>query len=209
MNPRRKQQAQVLRTFRKVHRLTGAFLFVFFFIVSVSGLLLGWKKHSNGYILPESRQGTSTDLADWLPFDSLQTLAFTALHESVSPDLSLELERIDARPDKGMVKFVFSKHFWGIQVDGATGQILHIERRRHDMVENVHDGTIMDLWFDTDGEIIKLIYTTIIGSALFTFTLTGFWLWYGPKRMTRTRRPPQPRRKRLTPRPLEEEPLAS
>jgi succinate dehydrogenase/fumarate reductase cytochrome b subunit len=42
----RQNQAKLLRTFRKIHRTTGAFLFVFFFFVAVSGLLLGWKKHS-------------------------------------------------------------------------------------------------------------------------------------------------------------------
>ncbi|MEO0002203.1 MAG: hypothetical protein RL766_2249, partial [Bacteroidota bacterium] len=40
----RQGQAKILRIFRKVHRLTGAFLFIFFFVVSVTGLLLGWKK---------------------------------------------------------------------------------------------------------------------------------------------------------------------
>jgi len=41
---KRKSQAKTLRVFRKVHRTTGAFLFIFFFIISITGLLLGWKK---------------------------------------------------------------------------------------------------------------------------------------------------------------------
>jgi uncharacterized iron-regulated membrane protein len=184
----RKRQAQILRTFRKVHRTTGAFLFVIFFIVSISGLLLGWKKHSGGTLLPKSYVGTSTDLKDWLPLDSLQTRAFTALRDSVSPDLSLDLQRIDARPEKGMIKFVFDQHYWGIQLDGATGEVLKITRRRHDLVENIHDGSIMDIVLGTGSETLKLIYTSIVGSALFTFTVTGFWLWYGPKRMIRAHR---------------------
>ena len=181
----RKSQAKLIRTFRKVHRTTGALLFVFFFFVSVTGLLLGWKKHSNGTILPKSYSGTSTDLKDWLPIDSLHTIACKTLRESVSKDLSLELERIDIRKDKGMVKFVFIDHFWGIQLDGTTGKILHIERRRSDFIENLHDGSILDYYFNTKGEYFKLVYTTIMGCALLLFTITGFWLWYGPKRMRR------------------------
>jgi len=179
----RKQQAKVLRIFRKVHRLTGAFLFVFFFIISITGLLLGWKKHSGGYLLPKSYQGSSTDLKDWLPLDSLYAEASKILHDSVSPDLSLKIDRIDVRQDKGMVKFVFKEHYWGLQLDGATGKLLRIERRRSDFIEKVHDGSILDEWTKNKGGEIKLIYTSITGLALLMFTITGFWLWYGPKRM--------------------------
>lgn len=180
---KRQNQAKVLRIFRKIHRTTGAFLFIFFFFISVTGILLGWKKNSNGTILPKSYTGTSTNLKDWLPIDSLHKNACKILHDSVSTDLSLELERIDIRPEKGMVKFVFIDHFWGVQIDGATGKLLHIERRRSDFIESLHDGSFLDYYFGTTGEIIKLIYTTIMGFALLTFTITGFWLWYGPKRM--------------------------
>lgn len=182
-NKKRQTQAKLLRTFRKIHRTTGALLFVFFFFVAVTGLLLGWKKHSGGAILPKSYKGTSTDLKNWLPLDSLHKNACKILHDSVSADLSFELERIDVRKDKGMVKFVFTDHFWGIQLDGTTGKLLHIERRRSDFIENIHDGSILDYYSGTTGEQIKLVYTSIMGLALLTFTITGFWLWYGPKRM--------------------------
>ena len=179
----RQSQAKLLRTSRKVHRTTGALLFVFFFFISVTGLLLGWKKHSDGFLLSKSYNGTSKDLKDWLPIDSLYQNACIILHDSIAADLSLDLDRIDIRKDKGMVKFVFTDHFWGIQLDGATGRLLHIERRRSDFIEKIHDGSILDYYFETTNGQIKLVYTSIMGLALFTFTLTGFWLWYGPKRM--------------------------
>ena len=187
MQTKRQKQAAVIRVFRKWHRTTGALLFIFFFVVAVTGALLGWKKHSNGLILPKSFTGTSTDLKDWLPMDSLHTIACTILHEQVSTELSLELERIDIRKDKGMVKFVFLEGFYGIQVDGATGALLHIERRRSDFIENIHDGSILDHVFHTSNEQIKLVYTTMMSSALLIFTITGFWLWYGQKRMRKVR----------------------
>lgn len=184
---KRQKQARIIRVFRKIHRTTGAFLFVFFFVVSITGLLLGWKKHSDGLILPKSYKGTSTDLKDWLPLESLHAKACKILHDSISSELSLELERIDVRKDRGMVKFVFIDHYWGIQLDGATGKLLHIERRRSDFIENIHDGSILDYYFETEGEPFKLIYTSVMGLALLTFTITGFWLWYGPKRMRRSK----------------------
>jgi hypothetical protein len=179
--------ARLLRTFRTIHRTTGAALFILFFLVSVTGLLLGWKKNSGGLIQAPTFKGTSTDLTEWQPLGVLQARAEEALREHAGPDMSLKLDRIDVRPDKGMAKFVFAEKYWGVQVDGATGNILHVERRGSDLVENIHDGSILDAAFGTDG-IIKLIYTTVSGAALLMFTVTGFWLWLGPKRMRAEKR---------------------
>ena len=181
-NIRRKRQAKILRISRKVHRTTGAILFVFFFLVAVTGLLLGWKKHSGGMILPKSYAGVSTNQQDWLPVHVLHEKAVKIAREEISPDLSLEIDRIDIRPDKGMVKFVFVEGFWGVQLDCTTGELLHIERRRSDFIEKIHDGSFFDYLFSTNYEQIKLVYTSVMGLALLTFTITGFWLWYGPKR---------------------------
>ncbi|MEE1962959.1 PepSY domain-containing protein [Allomuricauda taeanensis] len=184
---KRKVQAKTLRVFRKVHRTTGALLFVFFFFISVSGLILGWKKNSNGKLLPKTQQGTSSNLKDWLPVDSLHTIAIGVLHNNVSPNLSSELDRIDIRKEKGSVKFVFVDHYEEIQLDGATGKVLSIGQRRSDFLEKVHDGSIIDRYLGTDG-IIKLVYTSMMGISLLLFTITGFWLWYGPKRMRKEAR---------------------
>ena len=182
-NPKRKSQARLLRIFRKVHRWSAISLFVFFFILSLSGLLLGWKKHSGGVILPKTYTGTSTKFEEWLPLDSLSTIAGEALIIHVGKELSLTLDRMDIRQEKGVAKFVYSDHYWGVQVDGATGEILHIGKRNSDMFENIHDGSILDRLLGTSNGQIKLVYSTLMGISLLSFTITGFWLWYGPKRM--------------------------
>ena len=181
INRRRQGQTKLLRISRKIHRTAGALLFVFFFFISITGILLGWKKHSDGLLQSKSYVGTSTNLKEWLPIDSLYNNACDFLHESVSADLSLELARFDIQKDNGIVKFVFKDQFWGMQVDGATGQLLGVERRRSDFIEKMHDGSILDYLFGTSGGQIKLVYTSIMGLALLIFTITGFWLWYGPK----------------------------
>lgn len=188
MHPRRARVAKSLKFARRVHHTMGSFLFAMFVVVSLTGLLLGWKKHTGGLILPESRRGTSTKPEDWLPMHELCERAFAIARTRISPDLSLELERIDIRPDKGMVKFVFIEGYWGLQLDCATGDLLHIERRRSDFIENIHDGSILDYFFKTPDERIKLVYTTVGGVSLFLFSATGFWMWFGPKRMRALRR---------------------
>ena len=179
----RSYEARVLRAVRKVHRTLGILLFVFFIVIAATGLLLGWKKHSGGLILSKSYSGTSTDLRDWLPLDSLHRRALQTLRDSFPPEMSSKIDRIDVRQDKGMLKFVFADSYVGLQLDGATGALLHIEQRRADFIENLHDGSILDKYLGTSNGQSNLVYTSIMGLALLIFSLTGFWLWYGPKRM--------------------------
>ena len=183
----RQTQAKILRIFRKVHRTTGAMLFVFFFLIAVTGILLGWKNNSNGFILPKTEQGTSSELKNWLPIDNLHKNACKIMQDSVAPNISLELDRIDIRKKNGIVKFVFEKHNWEVQLDGATGKLLHIGKRHSDFIENLHDGTVLDAWFNTSTKPFTVIYTSIMGIALLLFTITGFWLWYGPKKLKKHR----------------------
>jgi hypothetical protein len=170
----------MMKNVRRIHRLTASFLSVALLIVAVSGILLGWKKNSNGYLHPDSHQGSSTDFARWLPLDSLRTIAVMTLRESGREGLSEAIDRIDIRPDNGMVKFVFAHHYHGVQLDGATGAVLHLEHRRSDVVEDIHDMSIIDKLLGVDGEIFKLIYTSFTGLSLLLFTATGIWLRYPP-----------------------------
>jgi uncharacterized iron-regulated membrane protein len=177
----RQQQAKTLRATRKLHRLSGISLFVFFFIMAVTGILLGWKKHSGEVIMPDTYRGTSTEMADWLPLDQLSVLASTALEEHKGTTSAID--RIDARPEKGVLKFLFKDQRLEVQLDGATGAVLSVGRRHNDWIEQVHDGSIIDDWLGIPHGIFKVFYNTLMGLALIIFTVTGFWLWYGPKRM--------------------------
>jgi uncharacterized iron-regulated membrane protein len=187
-NTIREKKAHTLRIIRKIHRVTAVFLFLVFIVLSITGIFLGWKKHSGGIIQAETHQGTSADFTKWLPVDSLYKNACTYLRDSVSSDVSVELDRVDIRKDKGMVKFLFKNGYWGVQIDGATGKLLTIERRRSDFIEQIHDASILDNLLGTTNGQIKLFYTTVAGLALLVFAITGFWLWYGPKRIRRIKR---------------------
>ena len=88
---------------RSLHRFAAGVISLIFVFVATTGILLGWKKNSGGYIHPDSYAGTTSDLGNWLPLDSLQIIAFRTLHDSINPDLRTDLERIDIRPDMGLV----------------------------------------------------------------------------------------------------------
>lgn len=173
------------RTHRKLHRWLGSVMVILLLVVSGTGLLLGWKKNSNGFLLAENRQGTNTDMSSWQSMDSLHRSAIRLLRDSVDPALSRSTDRIDVRPDKGMVKFTFKGHFHAIQIDAATGHMLSVEIRRADWIEKLHDGSILDHYMVSDGQPLKLTYTTITGAGLMLLSFTGFWLWYNPRRIRR------------------------
>lgn len=177
---RRQQQAKFLRAVRKIHRWTGASLFVLFLFVSITGLLLGWKKDSKGYLLPDTQQGVSVPAQNWLSLAVLQDRAILVI-DSLDASLDPAIDRVDVRPGKGIAKFTFQNHYYEIQLDLSTAAVLSFGKRRSDLLEQIHDGSIVDRQLDTG--FFKLLYTTVTGLALLTFTVTGFWLWYGPKRM--------------------------
>jgi hypothetical protein len=171
------------RWYRKIHRWIASGLFVFFFFIAATGLVLGWKKNSNGYLLADSQKGVSTNSKDWLSVDSLHSIAVKIYSDSIDAVNRPTVERIDIRPSKGMVKFVFSENYLAIQLDCTTGNLLHFERRRADFIEHLHDGTILDNLFKNKNGLFKLSYTTIMGISLLLLTISGFWLWYNPKRI--------------------------
>lgn len=184
MNPRKKNHSN-LRLHRKIHRFVAiAFLF-FFLILSISGILLGLKKHSGGLLLAESKQGSSANISEWLSYDSLTAIAVNIFRDSVSKNKSTAIDRIDARPEKGMVKFVFKEHFTEIQLDAATGALLYAGTRWSDVIEHIHDGSFVDRSLGIRGEYFKLTYTLLMGLSLITLSVTGFFLWKrsGSKKM--------------------------
>jgi uncharacterized iron-regulated membrane protein len=182
MNPK----ARAVRRYRTWHKRVGLVLFIFFLVMAVTGLLLGMKKQTG--LLAPTQKGMSADAGTWLPMDSLQNLAVRYLGDSVDRSLSTEIDRIDIRPGKGIAKFQFTDHFWGLQLDCTTGKLLLVERRSADFIEALHDGSIVDRLFGTSDEQAKVAYSTLMGASLLLMALTGFWLWYGPKRIRKERR---------------------
>jgi uncharacterized iron-regulated membrane protein len=173
----RKEHAKWLRFARKVHRYMGAMLFLLFLLIALTGLSLGWKKNSAELIMPATKTGSSAALKDWIVIDSLQQIALISADNTKD-----EIDRLDIRPDRGIVKVIF-KDYSEIQLDGVTGEILSEGIRHSDWIEHLHDGSIFDDLLGTS--FIKLIFTSLSGVSLLLFTITGFWLWYGPKAMRR------------------------
>jgi len=165
-----------LRQFRVIHRYIGVALALFLVISSITGVLLSWKKEST-LLQPPTQKGTNTNLQTWQPLDQLLEIAQTALiNQNGVEAQNNPVDRIDARPSKGIVKVVFEKGYWEVQVDATTGKVLSIARRHSDWIEAIHDGSIIS-------QLFKIISMNILGIGLFILVIAGLWLWYGPKKV--------------------------
>ena len=144
-------------------------------ISAITGLLLAWKKES-AVLQPPTITGSSLNIETWKPVAELASIAGQALRSHHPEEEGNAIDRMDIRPSKGIVKVLFEKGWWEVQVDGTTGEILSIAKRNSDWIEAIHDGSII-----SDG--FKLISMNVLGLGLLLLITTGFFLWYGPKRL--------------------------
>jgi hypothetical protein len=173
------QIAKQTRTYRKLHRWVSIPLLIFLFLIGCTGLLLGWKKQTN--LLPATEKGKSSDSKAWLSIDSLKNIA--TYYSENTLQMPSKIDRLDIRPAKGIMKIVFLRHFTELQLDCTTGAILSVKRRHSDIIEKIHDGSILDYMFQNSTDSIKLFYTTIASLGLIFLSFSGFWLWYNPIRI--------------------------
>ena len=160
-----------LRQFRSIHKWIGISIVFFMFITSTTGLLLGWKKNVDT-LQPPTLKGESTELEEWVSFSAVAKSAYHAIDSITHEENSID--RFDVRMDKGIIKVLFTKGYWEVQVDAKTGKALSVARRHADWIEHVHDGSII-------GDTFKLFYTNYIGWGLLTLAISGLFLWYGPR----------------------------
>ena len=167
--------------YRRLHQWLSLPLFIFMFLIGTSGLLLGWKKQ--GQLLPPTQSGLSTNTESWISFDSNYSIAVQYAIDSLK--VTPEIDRIDIRPQKGVAKIVYKHNFTELQIDCSTGEILSAQLKTSDIIEKIHDGSIVDYYTQVGDDPIKLLYTTMAGSGLILLSFSGFWMWYNPRRIRR------------------------
>lgn len=169
-----------LRNFRKYHRYTGLFLAILVIISAITGVLLSFKKEI-ALIQPPTQKGVSKDLTSWRSIAELRDLATTALYQAHPEQNGNPVDRMDVRPSKGIVKVLFERDNWEVQIDGTNGEIKSIAKRYSDWIESLHDGSII-----SDG--FKLVSMNTLGGGLLLLICSGIWLWYGPKKIREMKR---------------------
>jgi uncharacterized iron-regulated membrane protein len=172
-----KKIAKSTRWFRKIHKYVAISTFVFMFIIAASGLLLAWKKEFK--LIPPTQKDTAN--VPSLSIAEIEKIATTYILENT--DLDPEVNRLDIRTRQGVAKVRFENHYSEVQVGIRSGEILSVKTRTSDIIEQIHDGSILDFLFKTNNEEVKKIYVTITCLALMLLSVSGFYLWLNPKRI--------------------------
>lgn len=170
---------KALRKFRVWHRWIGISLAAFLLISAATGILLSLKKNFD-ILQPPTQKGQSTELSTWKPLEELQADAYQAAL-TAKPGSQNVIKRMDVRPDKGIVKVIFEEDNLEIQLDGTTGQVLSVAPRWSDWIESLHDGSIISDFF-------KLVSMNLLGWGLIIMIMSGFLLWFGPRRIRKLRK---------------------
>jgi uncharacterized iron-regulated membrane protein len=153
--------------FRKSHRLGAVIVALPFLVVLVTGILLQVKKEF-AWIQPPAKRGIGKE----------PTIPFAAILEAVRaiPEAKVnewaDIERLDVRPDRGMVK-VLCRNRYEVQVDTNTGSVLQVAYRRSDLIESIHDGS----FFHDQAKLWVFLPTAIIVLGLW---VTGMYLFVLP-----------------------------
>lgn len=166
------------RDSRKIHRWGAIIVALPFLVVLVTGLFLQLKKDVS-WIQPESIEGVSTTPS--ITFEEILAASKTIPEAEISS--WEDINRLDVRPEKGMVKVRANNH-WEIQIDTKTGEVLQSTFRRSDIIEMIHDGS----WFHESAKLWIFLPTGIIVTALW---ITGIYMFFIPmlnKRKNRIRK---------------------
>ena len=165
--------AKSIRSYRKIHRYLGLTIALLLIISAITGILLAWKKDIS-VLQPPTQKGENIALEG---YQSIESLAAAALHAVDSLGLGANnLDRIEYRPTKGIAKVLFDTGNWEVQVDATSLEVLSVAKRHSDWIESLHDGSIISDFF-------KLFSMNFLGLGLLLLILTGFWLWWGPKKI--------------------------
>lgn len=149
---------------RKIH-FWGAIICALPVLIMIgSGVLLLLKKESD-WIQPPTIKGNKG--APTLAYDDI------LLKAQAEPLLEVtswkDIKRLDVRPNKGVIKLQ-SHNGYELQLDQQSGEVLHIEFRRSDIIEAIHDGS----FFHDDAKLALFLPASII---LLLLWLTGIYLF--------------------------------
>lgn len=177
MDSKVKHLAKRTRFYRKFHKYIAVPMLAFMFLLGVTGLLLAWKSELK--LSPPSKKVSQVNQ----PTIALSKIQENAIRFVKNLNLDTTINRIDYRPSKGIAKVRFEHHFTELQINCYTGELLSNKQRTADIIEMIHDGSILDYLFKNKSDNIKLVYSTITSLALILLAFSGFWLWLKPRQI--------------------------
>lgn len=163
------------KTNRKLHRIGAIVTAVPVLVIFLTGFVLQLKKDWS-WVQPPTQRGSVE-----VPAIDFERILASA---SEVPEAEIgswkDVDRLDVRPSKGVVK-VRSNNRWEVQLDLGSAEVLSSTYRRSDWIESLHDGS----WFH---DKIKLWVFLPTAALLIGLWFTGMYLWFLPYLVKRRRK---------------------
>jgi uncharacterized iron-regulated membrane protein len=171
---------KINKLIRDIHHWGSPILMLPLGVIIIAGLFLMLKKDVDWIQPPTQRSAIAVEGAP--------TTTLAELYEAAAaiPELEItswdQFDRIDVRSDRGVVKFI-APNRWEAQIDMITLEVLSLDYRRSDLIEQIHDGSFFADW-------VKTFIFLPVGVVLLILWLTGIWMFFEPyvKRYQRKRR---------------------
>lgn len=152
---------------RKIHYWLSLWLALPMALISITGLLLQFKKSLPWVQPPEQRRELTLPIAEW-PL----LLAAAQSRPELGVSSWKDVERVELRPSRGLIKLI-ARNGQEAQFDAGSGQLVQVATRRSDTIEALHDGS----WF---GNGVKFGWFATAALGLLLATLSGIWLFVEP-----------------------------
>lgn len=154
---------------RKIHHWSSIIISLPLIVIIGAGLFLQLKKDVD-WIQPPTLEGS---VIEGIPEASLQEMFEAAKAVEIAEITTWEeLDRVDFKPDKGIIKFIPHSR-WEVQVDTHTAEVLSVTYRRSDLLETIHDGSFFADW-------VKLWIFFPVGIMLLVLWMTGVYMFFLP-----------------------------
>ena len=144
----------LLQNFRSLHKKFASLLFAFFFLIGLTGSLLSFKSAFTKVIFENKEMSAESKLSTFLPLDSLEKMATSVLNEKANTQFK-KSEKVEIKITKGTVLFYY-KDAYSIQLNGASGAPILIEKKFGGIIQDIHDGAILDSLFTN--KLLSLIH---------------------------------------------------
>jgi uncharacterized iron-regulated membrane protein len=162
--------------FFTTHKWVGIGAAIIILNTSVTGFMLLIKKNV-AWIQPPENKGVEPGALSATFDQVLATLRSVPQADVASWE---DVDRLDVRPSKGMLK-VRCNNGWEVQIDTGTGEALQTAVRRSDLIESIHDGSFY-------GAALHDWIMPVYAIALIYLAGSGLFMWIEPGIRRRRRR---------------------
>jgi uncharacterized iron-regulated membrane protein len=164
------------RLLRQIHYWISLPLLLTVFVIAATGTALALKKDFAALQPPTQTGARPGDLGRPVA-DLVAAVRGVPGHGSVGWQ---DVERIDLRPADGVAKVILHSRT-EVQVDIATGEVLQVGYRTSDLLETIHDFSILGDW-------AKYVFSFGSGVAILAMAISGTYLFLLPMIVRRRKR---------------------